>query len=769
MKGLLSLVCGVLLSLPTLAQFFNNPNILGFPVVRTDFDYGQGVTIYDINLDGYDDLTFVQRSDSLLIFESTGTGFILHKPLFCLGEAKQALYGDYDNDGDADLVIPTYQRPLKIFRNDGNWEFTDVTADLGLESLPQLQSFGASWGDINNDGWLDLFVANYDEGTNGSWLFLNNQGINFTNVSNQWGVNVGSDFSFQGTFFDHNMDGKQDLHIANDRYPADALLVNYNHQFFLNEAVGNGFDVPCDGMCSAVADYNHDGQYDIYVTNNPPGNKLWEKNAAGYYTNVAQEKGVSLFRACWGATWIDWNNDSWEDLFVNNFPNPGDDLPFFLNNSGTFIQGAEVLNYANIYSYCSAKGDFNNDGYPDMAITPVENVSCKVLFNQGGDNHYIKFRLVGQVSNRDGIGTHVQYALDENSPEQLVRYTRAGDGYLSQDSQWYILGLGEQDTLHSLQLNWLSGVQDVYTNLKADTAYVFYEGFRNLEILSENALVMPDSISLCSGENITLFASSENDIMWNDGTLEPSRVVNETGTYSYTSTDAFGIINYSDTIFVEIIQPPNPQFEIIHPSCHGAVDGLITFSVEENWALTTQPSLFFGAGEFAYQFISEELCTYQTTVSLVDPLPLELTFEQESIYDSTLFYNIVGGTPPYTILLNSGTFDNDSIYLTVGTHEVTVLDANACDFSIIINVEEEEEEETVGLVEIPNEHSVWFNRVKFDLSMLAETLELYGLDGRLIQSWSIQQAFIERDLTKGVYFLVFKSEMNQEVIKYVVE
>ncbi len=690
MRTVLSLWCVVIAVIQCSAQFTFNPNALGMDVIRYESEYGQGVTVYDVNLDGLDDITFVQTNDSLLVFEATSNGFILRKPVFTNGEAKHALYGDYDNDGDPDLFVSVYKKPILLFRNDGNWLFTDVTSQVGLGSLPFRDSYGASWGDVNNDGWLDLFVSNNDQGPVGCWLFRNNQGQSFTDISNSWGVNIGNEFSFQSTFFDHNMDGLQDVHVCNDRFPPDALLVNYG-SFFINEAVGNGLDVPCDGMCSAVADYNQDGRYDIYVSDNPPGNKLWEKNEQGYYTNVASDHNVTVNRVSWGSTWIDWDNNSWEDLFVNNQINPGDDLPFFYNNSGTFLRNVSIAGYTGISSYSSAKGDFNNDGFPDLVVSPIPGIPARVVMNIGNDNNYLKFRLQGQVSNRDGIGSHIRCYRTPDDPNIIVRYTRAGDGFLSQDSQWNIIGLGENDTIYRLDIQWLSGKIDTYYNLVADSAYVFIEGYRDLSIVDSNNSLLPSQISLCPNDSILLNASTVGDIVWNDGYVGQQRWIGESGVYSYTITDDYGIENTSNEILIEVA----PESELVlvstNVSCFGEMDGTITWTANELWQPDFAPQENYASGVYNLSWTYASLCTQPAEVIITEPDPLVFSFEQESEFDDVIPYSISGGTPPYSLNISQGEIFGDTLVLFVGQFLVELQDANGCIEFAAISVEQEQE------------------------------------------------------------------------------
>ena len=265
--------------------------------------YGSGVSFYDVNQDGFDDITIPMVGDSVLCFVSDGAEFHDRSIAPCLGEGKMTVWGDYDNDGDPDLFLTVLNDACKLFRNDGDWNFIDVTNEIGLQNAANQEFFGASWGDYNGDGWLDIFIATYEAGlSKENMLFKNNGGVSFTDVSDVMGVGVDSDYSFQGTFMDFDFDGDQDLHVANDRPPIDAYYINET-DYISNQALATGLDIYSNSMSSSFADYDHDG----FWPNLSSGNYLinasdW--NSCSTTINISIDEPAELF----GELQIDPNN-----------------------------------------------------------------------------------------------------------------------------------------------------------------------------------------------------------------------------------------------------------------------------------------------------------------------------------------------------------------------------------------------------------------------------------------------------------------------------
>lgn len=634
MKKFFVLIAGIVLFLSesSVGQSFSDVSgLLGTPIVFNGRDYGSGISFYDFNKDGLDDITIPNVSESIIFLINNGNGFDRVELIPNEGKGKMVLWGDYDNDGDADLYITFNTGVNRMFRQDENFQFVDVTEQLGILK-PAVQSYGASWGDINGDGFLDLLVCNYDEGPVGNWLFLNDQGESFSDVSVQYGVNIGSDFSFVGTFFDFNNDGKQDIHIANDRFPIDAMYVNQG-EYFSNNAVSAGFDTFVNSMCSSLADFNHDGRLDLYVTNTMDGNFLWRRTTDPLYYDVAISLGVKVNRWCWGASWVDIDNDSWEDLFVNNHPNANDLQPFFMNQTGMFTQQNMVNQYANSWSsFASAKGDFNGDGYYDFAINCDENIPVKLLQNDGGSNHFVKVNLQGVISNSDGIGTLIEYTIGGVSNK---RYVTSTTGYLTQDSQWMILGIGEATMIDELKLTWLSGQVDIYNDVPASSVLTLIEGFEevNIQNLPEN-----NEVHLCVGEVFTATIESNNFIVWNTGEEGGTQIFSEPGTYFATVTNSMGIVNYSDSLYIYVEDFPEYSLTVHPISCYGESDGFIeVFSIDpiDNIVENSNGEVLgytdLAEGVYTFTAISEFGCLSSSPFQIEMPSPLETNFLYENI------------------------------------------------------------------------------------------------------------------------------------------
>lgn len=676
---------------------------MGSPIKHINREYGNGVSFYDINGDGYDDITFPSFNDSLLILFSNGESFERIKPVYCDGESKMALWGDYDNDGDADLFLGFYEGQIKLYRNDGEFNFVDVTQEVGLD-LPPKQTYGASWGDINGDGWLDLLVVNYNFPIACSWLLVNNQGVSFSEVGNEYGINVESGFSFQGTFFDINSDGRQDIHIANDKIPNDAVLLNQG-SYFQNIANISGLNQYCESMSSSVADFDNNGNFDVYVTNSDFGNFLWKNQDGITFSNVAQESGVEMNRSGWGATWVDMNNNGWEDLYVNYFPMEEDEPAFFMNMSGSFTQEGELDGVdQNWYSFSSAKGDFNNDGKYDLAITRDNTISYLLLENthQSADN-WVKIRLQGQISNRDGIGTLIDYQINE---QHFYKYTTAGTAYIAQDSQWVILGLGDATEIDELKLTWLSGQVDVYNHIPAGSVLTLLEGFEFLEI-TNSLNIEGDSLQICDYDQLFLTLDSDNTVLWSTGENMNSIQVSDSGWYYASSTNQLGIVNYSDSVFVEIYYPSQSNIEVHNITCFGSADGQIDLDQNESTDFLFENSIISDesvlsnlvAGEYEILTVQNG-CTYTHVVNISEPAPVLFEYittpiscadENNGAID---IVDIWGGTSSYDayilneagLILGSSSTSN----LHQGTYEILIQDSNGCEAFAFVEIQNPE-------------------------------------------------------------------------------
>jgi hypothetical protein len=672
--------------------------------------YGSGVSFYDVNQDGLDDITIPMVGDSVLCFVSDGEEFHDRSIAPCLGEGKMTVWGDYDNDGDPDLFLTVLSDSCKLFRNDGDWNFIDVTNEMGLQNAANQEFFGATWGDYNGDGWLDLFIATYEAGlSKENMLFKNNGGVSFTDVSDVMGVGVDSDYSFQGTFMDFDFDGDQDLHVANDRPPFDAYYINET-EYFSNQALAKGLGIYSNSMSSSFADYDHDGDFDFYVTNTADlGNDFWRRNGNGSYTDVAATLNMELFRFSWGALWIDINNDSWEDLFINNQAQAGDLPPFFINTLGGFSNQNILGENFTQWSYSAAKGDFNNDGFYDIITNAHTGFKSEFYKNLGSPiNNWVKIDLEGTASNRDGIGTLVKYWVNGNLN---VRYTRAGDGYLNQDSQWLILGLGTANQIDSLELHWLSGQIDYYNNIAEGSILYLVEGANDeLSLFDEEGNVFTEtSIEFCEGDSVMIIPNEFTSYLWSNGITNGPIEITTSGNYQLTAFNEFGVPYTSHSFEVVVIPFPELSFSVLNPSCDAAADGAVEInSNTADWCLEGGT---FGETSWIYNELSEGAisfvmnhtsgCIYHSGFTLNSPEPIVVDIYGQPVIcrdESTgnvVIENFSGGTAPYNWVIsdpegNDVTSLTTSLgygYLPPQTYSVRFFDAQGCEIVTEVEVE----------------------------------------------------------------------------------
>jgi hypothetical protein len=344
-----------------------------------------------------------------------------------------------------------------------------------------LFTYGASWGDFNNDGFLDVFICNRDEFNlaTPNFLFKNNGDGTFTNVSLAAGIKTTSDMSFCAAFFDYNNDGYQDIYVSNDKFSiANTLYRNNGDGTFSDASQSSGTGISIDAMSVTIDDYNYDGWLDIYITNGTEGNVFFRNNGDGTFTDVAASTGTLFNSIGWGAIFFDAENDTDLDLYVSGeyIPNPIY-LPsaFYQNNGqGFFTMPANSgLGQDTAKSYSNAIGDINNDGLTDFLVT---NTDEKIFLYQNQTttaNKWLKVALEGTQSNRDGVGSIIEISVNGNSQ---YRYTLCGEGYLSQNSATEIFGLGTATIVDYVKIKWLSGIEDVVYNVTPNQKITIVEG-----------------------------------------------------------------------------------------------------------------------------------------------------------------------------------------------------------------------------------------------------------------------------------------------------
>ncbi len=346
-------------------------------------------------------------------------------------------WGDYDNDGQQDLLMDG----RLLYRNNGNGTFTDVSTAAGISALP---SNGGVWADFDNDGWLDYFamvnsLEQYDR------LLHNNGDGTFTDITTTALVEGDRDLNpTEGAAWgDYDQDGYLDLYLANYEMPGEELAIGTRDRLYHNNGDNTFTDVAPELNLDPVTaqgdyrcgrgvnwgDFNNDGWPDIYVSNyRLDPNFLYLNNGDGTFTEVAEARGVQgeqhsgSYGHTIGSDWGDFNNDGDLDLFVANLAHPqyigfSNMSYLYLNNGAddydfTDATAEEQIIYIETNSE-PALGDWNNDGWLDVLVTNVYEGFWQQLYRNNGDGTMAEVGYYSGLNIENGWGaTFVDYDND---------------------------------------------------------------------------------------------------------------------------------------------------------------------------------------------------------------------------------------------------------------------------------------------------------------------------------------------------------------------
>ena len=612
-------------------QFIDRTDDFGLEfIIDTPFYIGGGgASMVDINQDGLDDLSFTRSNLPPSVRLSDGTGFIEQDFLSSVNIfPKSVMWVDIDNDGDLDFFATSAEGDLDMLERNDDGELIDRLLNSGIEN--DLREYtGATWADYDLDGDLDVFLPVYDglQSPQRSNLFYRNDGgFQFTEVSAEAGLVTENDLSFQASWIDLNHDLYPDLFLINDRSTGNRFYLNNTDGTFEDITDDVGIELNFDPMTISWGDFNQDGILDLYLTNSLSGlnedvpNFLYLGQEDMTFINVAEEFGVALNKWTWGAAWIDVENDGDLDLYITEYrPVEPEDQDYLFINQGEEggyyfeIDNTALENYINIDSHCIALGDHNDDGYVDFALTSNIGNTFKYYENAGGDNNYLKIDLAGTISNSFGIGSWID--LWTNGTLQR-RYTFCGDNYLAQNSYTNLFGLGTSAQVDSVIVRWPSGVVDRLFDLEANETLLIVEG----ENYVPNPIPGQQIYNLCLGESLNLSYPLDEFVSWSNGNENNEITITTAGEYFVNTISPLGIEATTPTIAVNFFEPTPPSSELNQPTCFELNNGSITFDlIEGQW-------LFFEGEEIAGNTISN-LGEGLLMVDVIDSLNCEQSFE----------------------------------------------------------------------------------------------------------------------------------------------
>ncbi len=437
-----------------------------------DTGVGRGTAWGDFNGDGNLDLyvaNSASNGESNKLYRNEGDGTFVDVTgiarVGALAESNGVCWADYDNDGYLDIYVANWGGYKNVlYKNLGNGTFSDVTDAAGVGNKGTGES--AAWGDYNNDGYLDLYVVNLRilnlKGKN--ILYRNNGDGTFTDVTDSAGV--GDTLMGEGaSWCDFDNDGDQDLYLTN-RHGGNVLYRNNGDGTFTNIATSAGVCGPEGSHGLAWGDYDNDGKFDIYVANWGQPNTLYRNNGDGTFVDVSEIAGVDAEGSGHSVSFVDYDNDGWLDIYVVR---PRETNILYRNNGdGTFT---DVTNMAGVGDVMEgggcgcAFGDYDNDGDLDLYISKSQQTNL-LYRNNGNDNNWLFVKTRGTVSNRDGIGAKVKVVAGALS---LVRQVSGGSGFLSENSLPLEFGLGMYPQADTLIVYWPSGIISTMYSVQANS------------------------------------------------------------------------------------------------------------------------------------------------------------------------------------------------------------------------------------------------------------------------------------------------------------
>lgn len=761
-----------------------------------------GASAADLDNDGWSDLYISVRgtNDNLnlfthdLIFRNNGDGTftditsttgIAADSLFSM----MATFGDYNMDGWLDIYVS----------NNFSGPMSEVWDTAGLLNFPH-------------------FTGSQNK------LYRNNGDFTFTDVTASVNaIDVGTTLSSIITDYDNDRD--PDIYVGNDfgkiLEPNEMFQNQYPLPYFLKVGESSGTDVEDSTMGLAVGDYNLDGWLDYYICFTGV-NMLYQNNGDGTFTDKTWEAGVpvdstwtgtEMFKAIgWGCNFFDYNNDMWPDLYVVN----GALDPFFESpDFGTIAQPManhlyrnmgeadevyfeNVTDEAGVGSLLKGRGsvvfDFDKDGDEDVMVVNQrflpgfgDGLEPNVDFYRNdhpNDHHWVKVKVEGTRNNRDGIGTHIRVKAGGKT---LLREVSGGSSIGSNSSLIAHFGLAEYEMIDTLEISWLGGCIQRFYNLPVDTLYHIQE----YEFIS----LLPDTAWICAGDTLNLAPEVPFSLLWSNGETSSTIQIapEEATTLSFVTTNSEGCA-YEDMVRVEIWPTVDPPIQNLD-STYCLADSPVELSIDVPGGLFEGPGMTgssfspqeagLGSHTISYNFTNQFGCEEEvSTLVNVNPATELMIGDLEESYCLQAEVFDIFVDPSGGVLQGPGLQDNQfSPHAAgLGTHVLTYSFVN--DFgcfseistevtvTVCTNTEEANAENQIKVHPNPFSDVLYIDiQVEHIENVQVSIVNLLGdryffKTFSLLSSTSIVIGEMEH-LPAGIYFLSCQSENFQQTIKLV--
>jgi hypothetical protein len=498
--------------------------------VFPDFIMGSaGAAVADYDGDEYDDIYAVDSVAGIgHLWRNNGNGTFTETTassgIPALAYESGTSFADFDNDGHPDLLILMFNAQNVLLHNNGDGTFTNISSTAGLTSTFAQNNLSATWGDYDNDGFQDLYIAVHTDCfalNQNDHLYHNNGNSTFTDVTSLLGGSGAGQVNGRGlatVFVDYNLDGRVDLYVANDEgvqlwSRPNVLWRNDGSDgnggwIFTDVSTSSAAGVAVSAMGIGISDYNRDGRLDLFVSNYG-ANVLLKQKSNAVFTPVQGDglgqahvtrttfpepipgkptgscvNSYTCTSILWSAGFYDFDNDGWEDLYVSGgntfrtgtlvYPNA-----FFLNNQdGSFLDltlQAGLLNTIPSDMPTAVFSDFNHDGFMDIFQWALSGAPRLFMNNgaaTGNTNQWLEVQLIGTTSNRDAVGARL---VANVNGVNLLRTVYNGGDYQGNSTLVQHFGLGTATTVPTLTITWPSGKVQVLTNVASNQRLVVTE------------------------------------------------------------------------------------------------------------------------------------------------------------------------------------------------------------------------------------------------------------------------------------------------------